>query len=525
MPASSESFVTPHLSAKAMPSRPVSRRKLLSSLMPRNRRPDRPGAPPATAATPQATAGPPGQGKPDRWPASPERLLVDRLTYGYHPSQAALAESLGYRGYFEYQLDYESIDDSEIEAALTAYVSLTMSAAEIYNTYWLNDQIEIPFYELKYAAMLREIFSPRQLYERMVEFWSDHFSIEHADDLCLIFKTQDDRDVIRPNALKTFSDLLHASAQSPAMVQYLDNYSNMKGVAQENYARELLELHTLGVDGPYTEDDVKEVARCFTGWTFHRVANLPGFGEFYFSPGAHDTGAKTVLGVPIPAGGGKSDALAVLDILAHHPSTAHFIAKKLVIRFVGDSPPADLVDRVAQVFLATGGDIKSMLREVFSPDAPARFAHYVRPKFRRPMHLIASTLRALEIGVTDALGILYEGILQSHYPFGWHPPNGYPDQLSAWGHNLRPRWSFAARLLDNQVYGTPVIRQNIVALVNGTGLPDKADAINEVLTGGQLDPRDVQSIREFIESAPVYNWRILREGIALAVSSLSYQFH
>ncbi|MEQ8762451.1 MAG: DUF1800 domain-containing protein [Planctomycetota bacterium] len=509
------------------PGKKIDPKKLKAAWNRMSRHPGLPGAPGASAASPVATAGAPGQGSGEKWPRDAVQLLLDRTSHGFHLGEYEIAKTVGYPIWFEYQLAHESIDDSPLEDLLAEILpSLAMSAKEIYDAYWTTNQLEIPFLELKFATMLRAAYSPRQLYERMVGFWSDHFNIDHEDDFCLLLKTVDDREVIRPHALGKFPDLLRASAESAAMNQYLDNFANVKGRAQENYARELMELHSLGVSGPYTENDVKEVARCLTGWTYQRKNPFfPNWGEFLFDPGKHDTGAKTVLGQQIPAGGGKSDGDIVLDILANHPSTAHFVATKLVRHFVADDPPQSLVQRVAATYLATGGDIKSMLRDIFSPQSPAAFVRFAQPKFRRPFLMATSLLRAFEIGLADPTGMLYEMIVMGQYPFGWHAPNGYPDVTGAWASNLRPRWSFASRLFDNQSWGTPIDRYAITARINDTGITDRAEAINVVLTGGRLARRDVNAIRAHIQSEPVYTWRVLREAIALAASSPSYQTH
>ena len=211
--------------------------------------------------------------------------------------------------------------------------------------------------ELQRAALLRAVYSERQLYELTVDFWENHFSIYAQKDADRWLLTSFDRDAIRPYAFGRFRDLLGATAHSPAMLFYLDNWQSsvlrkypatkdkparQTGGINENYARELMELHTLGVDGGYTQRDVQEVARCFTGWTI-RKPNEEGL--FVFNPAAHDNGEKVVLGQRIPAGGGIADGERVLDILAHHPSTAHFIATKLARRFIGDDPPASVVKR------------------------------------------------------------------------------------------------------------------------------------------------------------------------------------
>src|ERR1044071_955623 len=268
--------------------------------------------------------------------------------------------------------------------------------------------------ELHASRILRAVYSERQLQEVMVDFWTNHFNVFAGQGADRWLLPSYDRDTIRPNALAKFSTLLQATAQSPAMLFYLDNFQSVSPNAQppqqragaargplagqrmpnpnqspqqrpqaqqqrrginENYARELMELHTLGVDGGYTQKDVQEVARCFTGWTIFaprgagaaaqavlnpRLADRlrTDAGRFQFNPRVHDDGEKTVLGHKIPAGGGMKDGLMVLDILAHHPSTAKFIATKLARRFVSDNPSPALVNRVAAAFTKSDGDIR-----------------------------------------------------------------------------------------------------------------------------------------------------------------------
>jgi uncharacterized protein (DUF1800 family) len=232
--------------------------------------------------------------------------------------------------------------------------------------------------ELQGSRLLRAVYSRRQLHKSMVDFWTNHFNVFAGKGAHCWLVTAYDRDTIRPHASGRFSDLLLATARSPATLFYLDNWLSVgpKSAASglrhglrrglnENYARELLELHTLGVGGGYTQKDVEEVARCFTGWT---ISQLRGDAAFRFDPGAHDPGPKTVLGIRIPAGNGYEDGVKVIDILARHPSTARFVASKLLRRFVADVPPPALVERVATSFKESDGDIKRTLRSLFADD-------------------------------------------------------------------------------------------------------------------------------------------------------------
>src|SRR5579884_1671999 len=231
--------------------------------------------------------------------------------------------------------------------------------------------------DLAEARVYRAIYSNRQLEEELTDFWFNHFNVflDKGADRYLV--SEYERDAIRPYVLGRFRDLLEATAKSPAMLFYLDNWQSVGADAaanarrpakarrglNENYARELMELHTLGVDGGYTQKDVTEVARCFTGWTIK--APRQG-GGFEYNDRMHDKGEKVVLGVTIPAGGGIEDGEKVLDILAHHPSTARFISKELAQRFVADNPPATLIDRMAQTFVKSDGDLREVMRTMLT---------------------------------------------------------------------------------------------------------------------------------------------------------------
>ncbi|OLC70807.1 MAG: hypothetical protein AUH87_03870 [Deltaproteobacteria bacterium 13_1_40CM_4_54_4] len=302
----------------------------------------------------------------------------------------------------------------------------------------------------------------------MADFWSNHFNIFAAKGADRWLTTAYDRDTIRPHALGRFKDVLRATAQSPAMLFYLDNWlsagpnsvagrlapNNRRHGLNENYARELMELHTLGVDGGYTQKDVQEVARCFTGWTIRRPQ---GEAKFYFEPRIHDAGEKTVLGHRIPAGGGMDDGLQVLDLLARHPSTAHFIALKLARRFVSDDPPQSIINKVAESFRQSDGDIPTVLRTIFgSPefDSPEAF----QAKVKMPLEYVASALRATGAEVQMSHQLLrYLGRMGEPL-FLAQPPTGYPDVGSSWTSSdmLLTRMNFAADLVANRIPGSRV---------------------------------------------------------------------
>ena len=289
----------------------------------------------------------------------PALHLLNRATYGPRPGQVEQVQQLGLENWLAQQLDYETIDDTALALRLRRYDTLRMVPRDLLAFWGTSDRQHIAN-ELAAATLVRAAFSERQLYEVMVGFWSDHFSIYHFKDQVAMLKTVDDREVIRPHALGSFGDLLSASAHSPAMLVYLDNVVNEKSHPNENYAREIMELHTLGVDGGYTEQDVQETARAFTGWSVNHN------GEFTYIDEWHDYGPKTILGQTVRADGGKEDGNRVLEILINHPSTAQFVCTKLARRFVADDPPPTLVASCTDTWQGTNGDIRSVLKTLFT---------------------------------------------------------------------------------------------------------------------------------------------------------------
>jgi len=465
---------------------------------------------------------PPGAPIPPSTQAEAIRFLLGRATNGFTLADYAEAVDMGYEGWLDWQLDHENVDDSAVEDALLAYPTLTMTNDELYTNY--PDPTPV-VYELQEAVVLRGVYSRRQLYERMVEFWTDHFNINQLDDFCLWFKTRDDVRVIRNHALGKFPQMLKESPKSAAMLWYLDNFINIDGAVQENYARELMELHTLGVDGPYTEQDIVEVARCFTGWTFHGVFTSGPFGKFVFLPQYHDNGAKVVLGHPIPAGGGQTDGEQVIDILAMHPKTAEFLSRKMARWLLSYDPPQKLVKRLVTIYLSTGGSIKPMVREILDPEWQRRVPPAERVKLKRPYQLMLSMMRAAQVSSTSLLNVTIELQRMGQVPYWWPTPDGYPDTVNAWGKALLPRWETASRLFANDVPGNTVDYDTLVALM-ATAPPGSttAQAVAWVLAGGDVDPDTVDAVQAYIDSQGSNTPKVvLREAFALIASSPSYQ--
>jgi uncharacterized protein (DUF1800 family) len=441
--------------------------------------------------------------------------------------------------------------------------------------------------ELNASRILRAVYSERQLQEVMVDFWSNHFNVFAQKGADRWFLTSYDRDVIRPNALGNFRDLLEATAKSPAMLFYLDNFQSVSPNAQanrrglrrmqqrdeegagemrpdgrrmnrrqaqrrmereqqqgegqmtaqqpqrpqpqrmrrginENYARELMELHTLGVEGGYTQKDVQEVARAFTGWTIFAPRGRGVYGDdgsdsragsFFFNPRTHDDGEKAVLGVKIPAGGGAEDGRRVLDVLVAHPSTAKFIATKLARKFVSDEPDPALVRRVADAFHDSKGDIKTTLRALFtSPEFNSAGAR--RAKIKTPFELTASALRTLgaEVEVRPAL---IQWVARMGEPlYGYQAPTGYPDEASYWVNTgaLLERLNFSLALVSNRIPGARVDLTRFVGdeAVSSRAVDQKAvvERFLNVALQGDVSPRSREVLMKQLTTqsdAPITN--------------------
>jgi uncharacterized protein (DUF1800 family) len=323
--------------------------------------------------------------------------------------------------------------------------------------------------DLAEGKLLRAIYSNRQLDEVLADFWFNHFNVylDKGADRYLV--TEYEQKVIRPRVLGKFRDLLEATAKSPAMLFYLDNWQSVgpnaplprggaakKGARglNENYGRELLELHTLGVDGGYTQKDVTEVARCFTGWS---IMQPQRGGEFVFARRQHDDGEKIVLGVRIPAGGGIHDGAKVLDIVAHHPSTAHFISKKLAQRFVADDPPESLVARMAQTFQKTDGDLRAVMQTMLDSKEFWSEGAY-KSKMKSPLEMVASAVRAVNGNVDFAFALASQVAQLGEPLYRKVEPTGYSNSSQEWLNSagLLARMNFALQLAGGKVPGVKV---------------------------------------------------------------------
>jgi uncharacterized protein (DUF1800 family) len=508
---------------------------------------------------------------------------LERLTFGARPEDIARARRIGLAAWIDGQLQPSRIDDHALDARLAASKTLQLSSEDIARDYFLPARAERRqrmrqspgttdgqpmvegalrpegpdvsprqpseaqrnqqrvLLELSEAKILRAVYGERQLEEVLVDFWFNHFNVFAGKGLTRAYVTEYEREAIRPHVLGTFRDLLGATAKSPAMLFYLDNWmSSAPGVERatgsrplgspsgtrpvrrsrgtderaagaalrrssglnENYARELLELHTLGVDGGYTQEDIVNVARAFTGWTIDR----PGRGGFRFASSMHDAGEKTVLGQTIKPGGGQDDGERVLDIIAAHPSTARSIAAKVARRFVSDEPPQALVDRAAARFRATGGNLREVVRvivtspEFFEPAARAA-------KVKTPFEFVASALRATGANVENGIPLV-RALRDLGMPvYFCQPPTGYDDTADAWVSSgaLVNRMNFALELAGGRLRGVTV----------DTG---DSPGLQARLARDVLHDRAAASTLETIDRAPSSS-----QALALAIGSPEFQ--
>jgi uncharacterized protein (DUF1800 family) len=551
--------------------------------------------------------------------------VLNRLGYGPRPGDVARVRRLGLDEYVRRQLRPEEISDAALEARLAPLSTLTMPISEMaaidararqlrrelaqrgaeakgedgkLDPSKVTPEMRREFREryekefgdgkpnprrfvadLQQAKILRAAYSERQLQEVMTDFWFNHFNVYAGKGLDRVFLSGYEREAIRPHVLGKFEDLLRATAESSAMMFYLDNWQSVDPKAtppfmnrrpnqiggfgellrrgrapflrpgqtgqpnpggqparpkrtpgiNENYARELMELHTLGVDGGYTQKDVQEVARCFTGWSIHRpYAGLFGGqnalrreddgrqGQFAYNDWAHDKGEKVVLGAKISGGGGKEDGDKVLRLLARHPSTARFIAAKLCRRFVSDAPPQTLIDAVARRFQDTDGDIRETMRAIVS--SPQFFApETYRAKVKTPLELVVSSLRATGAEIGDAQ-ILVGVLNRMGMPlYGCQPPTGYPDDAERWVNAgaLLARLNYGLALSGNKLPGVNVRPESAA-----DGETEPTRAVNRLLDAylhGDVSDLTRRTLLERASAPPPTGTPAGRESSAMSV--------
>ena len=378
------------------------------------------------------------------------------------------------------QMSPSTLDDSNVDCALAAMPTLALSVADLRSEYPKRRAREIT-QELVAQKLIRAVSSERQLQEVLVDFWFNHFNVDGAKGQDRWMISAYERDAIRPHVFGKFRELLGATAHHPAMLFYLDNWLSVREGAKpagkkparglnENYGRELLELHTLGVDSGYSQDDVRETARAFTGWSFGRDD-----GSFVFHPKVHDGGTKKVLGQAIDDGG-ERDGEHVLDLVAKSPATARFVAEKLCRKFVSDTPPAALVSRVAATFTRTDGDLSAVYGEIFeSPELWSKNA--MRAKVKTPLELVVSAMRAVGATVdrSAAVARVLETLGEPLYRCA--PPTGFAEESRAWVSSgaLVTRINFGLDLAAGRV---PGVRFDREALLGTEALhEDASDAV------------------------------------------------
>jgi len=386
----------------------------------------------------------------------------------------------------------------------------------------------VPVSELQAGKVLRAIYSERQLQEVMTDFWFNHFNVFLNKDADQYYTTAYERDVLRPHALGKFGDLLMATAQSPAMLFYLDNWTSIGPNSQaagggknktpdprrglnENYAREIMELHTLSVDGGYTQSDVTELAKVLTGWT---IDNPGQGGGFVFDPKKHEPGDKHVLGMSIPENGQK-EGLEMLDKLASSPQTAHFIAKKLAQRFVTDDPPLALVNRLADRFLQTDGDIREVLHTLFtSPEFWSPQAY--RAKVKTPLEFVVSAVRASGADVTNPMPLVQMLNKMGEPLYLMQPPTGYSMRADYWINSdaLLDRLNFSLQMSNSQVGGVKFDAPKLLSLGVLTDIqsPDTTAA-------GSRDPE----MRGANRAMSLLEWTLLEGDVSKQTQSLLEQ--
>jgi uncharacterized protein (DUF1800 family) len=468
---------------------------------------------------------------------------LNRLTFGSRPGDALKVRAIGLDAWIDQQLHPERINDSAIEQFVSRYPAINQDQDDLLRQYAqqqrqrrearremadtpramsgadsvaMRRQLQQQFNltrqvvtQLQSSRVARAVASERQLQEVMTDFWENHFSIyAQKGGPEPYYLTDFDQNVIRPRALGKFRDLLEAVAQSPAMLFYLDNARSMaestrptlarQGIRprqqqqrqrpglNENYGRELLELHTLGVDGGYTQQDVLNVARAFTGWTINPPAQG---GGFVFRPQVHDAGEKIVLGHKLPAGRGMEDARDVLDILARHPSTARFISFKLARRFVSDAPPPALVDHAAQVYLKTDGDIRQVLKVIItSPEFFSRQAF--RSKVKSPFEVVVSAMRALNVA-PDSTPRTAQVIAFLGQPiFGHQAPNGWPETGESWMNTgaILNRINFGMAVGAGRLPGVNIRAIPALDTIRSAPREKQVDVVVATLLNGMVSP-------------------------------------
>ena len=450
---------------------------------------------------------------------------LNRLGFGPRPGDVEAILDRGIESYINGQLDPKP--DADLEARLAPFNNtLKLTTTQVLVTYADsgNQTASIQAYldNLYNAKLVRSVHAKNQLEEALADFWFNHFNVNINDNFVRYSIQSYERDAIRPNAMGKFETLLRATAEHPAMLYYLDNYLSQAGRTvngvlinglNENYGREILELHTVGVDAGYTQTDVYEAARAFTGWG---IDNLGRGGNFLYTAARHDTASKSVFGLQLAAGGGKDDGDRLIKYLATHPKTARFLSTKLARRFAADDPPASLVDRMTEAWISSEGDIKEVMKAMIGSSEFWAEAFSATGKPKTPFQYVASSIRAIGGEVASATRSVVGYLSQMGEPlYQCIPPTGYTDSGLEW---LNPssqvyRMNFALDLAQGLITGVTVNVRNYAVGADMTNPQSVAKAANNAVYGGTL-------LASTVDAAARVDTKITSPSSAVRVSAL-----
>ncbi len=456
---------------------------------------------------------PPGHEVSVTW-HSPLNRLIRRITFGINVTEQSIAGQLGFQGYLERQLSPETINDADTDRVVAGrWPKMAWTEAQLYDDPDGWDQ----YLQLVYSTVFRSFYSRRLLHERMVEFWTDHFNVS-SEKVGISILTSYIQKNIRRHAMGTFGDLLKSTAHSAAMLNFLDNDQNSANQPNINYSRELHELHSMGTDGGYSGKDLHEAALVLSGWTWSSSPYSYNRGRFKFEVDDHAAGSKTVMGQTY-AEDGQNEGERMLAFIASHPSTARFITKKLCRFFLGDDFANKVWSDAQSVFLASGGDVRSVLRVILTPNnLMASNARY-----KKPYHLLMSAMRSAKTRVYDFGPLLWGPLGEAgHVPFGWEPPDGYPDRFEFWAPSQLPRLNTAFRLAGNFMNG---VVTDVEATFGSDRTPNGVlQAILRAFFGNEMGAADRSALYAYLTQATITDER-LRGAVALAIASPSFQWY
>lgn len=435
--------------------------------------------------------------------------VLNRLAFGPRPGQVAEVAKMGWKKWFEEQLYPEKIEFAALDKRLKERSPSIFYSIDKFQEYAKEDKktqkvdkVNL-LNDLREAVLLRAVFSRAQFQEVMLEFWRNHFNVYF--DKVPFLATHYEENVLRKHAFGKFEDLLMAVAKHPCMLVYLDNYVSLRRAVNENYARELMELHTLGVDNYYTQKDVEAVARTLTGWT---CGFKTGKYSFFFNESAHDPKPVKILDLELDGSGGLEDGEKLIKYLATHPGTARFISTKLCRYLVNDFPSSDLIETATQVFQKTGGDLREVYRAiVYSPDFldPKNY----RAKFKTPFEYTISVLRITRAAIDSSDSLFKELRLMGQPIYEYEEPTGYSDQREAW---LDPgimvyRWNFAIALVTGQLKGVR-IGTGFVEDVMKTPPAGRPKKVMEICLPGMTDTKALALASQTSDPRAMVAWAL-----------------